>query len=245
LTMYSIEVRGLKKNYSGENALSGADFRVRKGGLFGLIGADGAGKTTLLRILATLIDADSGEARVLSCDVKEGLSEIRSRIGYMPQRFSLYEDLSVEENMLFFADVFCVPAWERGGRMERLLKFSRLAAFRDRRAGRLSGGMKQKLALSCALIHTPELLILDEPTTGVDPLSRREFWSILKELNQSGVTILASTPYLDEAAFCDEIALFHQGRVLLAGSPDDLLRSPPGFSSIKDLFYFHLTGGKG
>ena len=242
--MYSIEARGLRKNYSGENALAGADLLVRKGELFGLIGADGAGKTTFLRILATLIDADGGEARVLSHDVKSGMAAIRGLIGYMPQRFSLYEDLSVQENMLFFADIFCVAPEERLERIERLLKFSRLSLFRDRRAGALSGGMKQKLALSCALIHTPELLILDEPTTGVDPLSRREFWSILKELNQSGVTILTSTPYLDEAAFCDGIALFHRGRVLLSGAPPDLLKSPPGFASIQDLFTHHLTREK-
>jgi len=242
--MYSIEAKDLKKNYSGEHALQGASLSVPRGSLFGLIGPDGAGKTTFLRVLATLIDADSGQACVLAHDVKSGMAAIRGLIGYMPQRFSLYEDLSVQENMLFFADIFCVAPDKRLERIERLLKFSRLSLFRDRRAGALSGGMKQKLALSCALIHTPELLILDEPTTGVDPLSRREFWSILKELNRSGVTILTSTPYLDEAAFCDGIALFHQGRVLLSGAPPDLLKSPPGFASIQELFTHHLTREK-
>ena len=244
MTDFSVTVRDLRKNFAGENALAGLDLEVPAGSLFGLLGADGSGKTTLFRILATLLAPDGGEAAVLSCDVRTQAREIRGRIGYMPQRFSLYEDLSVQENMLFFADIFCVAPDKRLERIERLLKFSRLSLFRDRRAGALSGGMKQKLALSCALIHTPELLILDEPTTGVDPLSRREFWSILKELNRSGVTILTSTPYLDEAAFCDGIALFHQGRVLLSGAPPDLLKSPPGFASIQELFTHHLTREK-
>jgi ABC-2 type transport system ATP-binding protein len=237
----SVEAVDLKKNYSGERALDGVTLAVPRGGCFGLIGPDGAGKTTFLRILATLIDADGGTARVLSHDVKSGMAAIRGGIGYMPQRFSLYEDLSVEENLGFFADVFSVPPAERRARIGRLLAFSRLSPFRDRRAGALSGGMKQKLALSCALIHTPELLILDEPTTGVDPLSRREFWSILMELKAQGVTLLVSTPYLDEAAYCDRVALFHRGKALLTGSPAELLRTPPGFSSIKDLFFHTLS----
>jgi ABC-2 type transport system ATP-binding protein len=237
---YCVQAVDLAKNYAGEHALRGATLNVPKGSLFGLIGADGAGKTTFLRILATLLDADNGTARVLSHDVKTGMAAIRGAIGYMPQRFSLYEDLTVEENMAFFADIFCVPAEDRGGRMDRLLRFSRLSPFKARRAGALSGGMKQKLALSCALIHTPELLVLDEPTTGVDPLSRREFWSILRELKAQGVSILVSTPYLDEAEYCGRVALFHRGRVLASGAPKELMESGPGFASMKELFFHRL-----
>lgn len=237
---YAVIATEITKNFAGERALHGATLSIPKGSLFGIIGADGAGKTTFLRILATLLDADGGTARVLSHDVKTGMAAIRGAIGYMPQRFSLYEDLTVVENMAFFADIFCVPPDERGGRMDRLLRFSRLSPFKTRRAGALSGGMKQKLALSCALIHTPELLVLDEPTTGVDPLSRREFWSILRELKAQGVSILVSTPYLDEAEYCDQAALFHRGRVMVSGALKELMESGPGFSSMKELFFHHL-----
>ncbi|OGS36579.1 MAG: hypothetical protein A2293_10710 [Elusimicrobia bacterium RIFOXYB2_FULL_49_7] len=226
---YAIFAKGLIKRFGTVTALSGADLKVPTGSLYGLIGADGTGKTTLMRCLATLIDADSGEAAVLGWDVKKETASIRRRIGYMPQRFSLYEDLSVEENLLFFADVFNVTGEEREKRLARLLAFSRLAPFKGRRAGALSGGMKQKLALSCALIHTPELLILDEPTTGVDPVSRLEFWNILHELKGEGVSILVSTPYMEEADYCDDVTLFHNGQVLLSGKPDHLCSSYPHF----------------
>jgi len=217
-----ITVTNLEKKYGATVALAGVSFGVAAGSLFGIIGPDGAGKTTLMRILATMIAPDAGSATVLGFDVNRGYDRIRPSIGYMPQRFSLYEDLTVRENMLFFADIFNVPAQERPRRIDRLLGFSRLGPFQDRRAGRLSGGMKQKLALSCALIHTPRLLVLDEPTTGVDPVSRTEFWKILGELHDQGITIVVSTPYMDEAAYCDRLVLLHRGAVIDAASPGEL-----------------------
>jgi ABC-2 type transport system ATP-binding protein len=220
---HAVEITGLNKNFGGEHALHGVSLDVPEGSLFGIIGADGAGKTTLIRILTTLIAPDSGGARVLSHDIRTGHRTIRTLIGYMPQKFSLYEDLSVRENMHFFADIFGVPAAERSKRIERLLSFSRLGPFASRRARNLSGGMRQKLALSCALVHTPNLLVLDEPTTGVDPVSRKEFWRILHELNQDGVTILVTTPYMDEAEYCSQLVLLHNGGVLLNGTPAELV----------------------
>lgn len=202
-------------------------FEVGEGALFGLLGADGAGKTTLLRILVTLIGADGGSAAVLGRNVAKEHAFIRAGIGYMPQRFSLYQDLSVRENMAFFADVFGVPARERTERMNKLLSFARLEQFRERRAANLSGGMKQKLALSCALIHTPTLLFLDEPTTGVDPVSRKEFWDILHDLKRQGITIIFSTPYMDEAAQCDDLLFLHKGEVIERGAPHALLERYP------------------
>jgi ABC-2 type transport system ATP-binding protein len=222
-----IETENLCKKFGAITALENVSFAVPEGSLFGLIGADGAGKTTLLRILVTLIAPDKGSAFVLGADTVKGMRTIRRGIGYMPQRFSLYQDLSVRENLLFFADVFGIPPSERGERMEKLLSFSRLTEFQGRRAAHLSGGMKQKLALSCALIHTPRLLILDEPTTGVDPVSRREFWDILFELRRQGITILISTPYMDEAALCDSLLLLHKGEVLKQGTPASLLSDYP------------------
>ncbi|MBN2356813.1 ABC transporter ATP-binding protein [candidate division KSB1 bacterium] len=187
--------------------------------MFGLIGPDGAGKTTLLRILCGLYLADAGHHLLAGVDGRKKMRTVRSFIGYMPQRFSLYPDLSVAENMRFFADLFQVPHKEREIRLQRLLEFSRLGPFIDRRAHALSGGMKQKLALSCTLIHTPKILLLDEPSTGVDPVSRREFWSILAELRGQGVTILVTTPYMDEAARCDRIAFIHKGKILVTDEP--------------------------
>ena len=223
----SVSVVDLNKNYAGEHALGGVSFSVEQGRLFGLIGADGAGKTTLLRILTTLSGFDKGSVSVLCMDVVKDFQALRLKIGYMPQKFSLYQDLSVRENILFFADIFGVEAKQRAERMERLLSFSRLSQFQNRRARDLSGGMKQKLALSCALIHTPEILILDEPTTGVDPVSRREFWNILFDLKKQGVTIVASTPYMDEAQQCDELLFLHQGKIIRQGKPDALLTNYP------------------
>ncbi len=222
-----VDVRDLRKNYSAEKALAGVTFFVETGTLFGIIGADGAGKTTLMRILVTLLNADSGEAHILNYNVVNDMQILRSKIGYMPQRFSLYGDLSVKENLAFFADVFNISGKDRKERMEKLLRFSRLEQFQKRRASNLSGGMKQKLALSCALIHSPRLLILDEPTTGVDPVSRREFWDILKELRNEGVTIIVSTPYMDEAAICDELLIMHNGKVLKKGAPAGLVGDYP------------------
>jgi ABC-2 type transport system ATP-binding protein len=225
--MIAVKAAGLCKKYDTVEALRDVSFDVPEGTLFGLIGADGAGKTTLLRILVTLLAPDKGSALVLGADTAKDLRTIRSGIGYMPQRFSLYQDLSVRENLLFFADVFGIPASERRGRMEKLLSFSRLTEFQERRAAALSGGMKQKLALSCALVHTPRLLVLDEPTTGVDPVSRKEFWDILFELKRQGMTILVSTPYMGEAELCDALLLLHKGKVLRNGTPSSLLESYP------------------
>jgi ABC-2 type transport system ATP-binding protein len=220
----AIEIRGVTKRYGPVTAVDGVDLDAREGGMTGLIGPDGAGKTTLLRILCGLIRADSGECLVAGLHSARQISEIRSIVGYMPQRFSLYPDLTVAENLRFFADLFRVEPGERGRRLERLLKFSRLGPFADRRASALSGGMKQKLALSCTLIHTPKVLLLDEPTTGVDPVSRREFWDILGGLRREGVSILVTTPYMDEAAKCDRVALMHKGRILHISEPDAVSR---------------------
>ncbi|MBN1129581.1 MAG: ABC transporter ATP-binding protein, partial [Chitinispirillaceae bacterium] len=225
--MQAIEAGNLFKKFGDVASLRGVSLAVSEGSLAGLIGADGAGKTTLLRILVTLVAADKGSASVLGHDTVTAMRAIRSGIGYMPQRFSLYQDLSVRENLQFFADVFGIPPAKLDGRMKTLLAFSRLDGFKNRRAGHLSGGMKQKLALSCALIHTPRLLILDEPTTGVDPVSRREFWDILFDLKRQGITILLSTPYMDEATLCDTLFLLHQGRVMRSGTPDDLIAGYP------------------
>ena len=221
----AVAVVDLRKNFGAEAALKGISFSVPEGKLLGIIGPDGAGKTTLLRILVTLITPDGGGATVLGRDVVADFAEVRRLIGYMPQKFSLYQDLSVRENLLFFADVFGVPPAERRRRMEQLLAFSRLGPFQHRRAAHLSGGMKQKLALSCALIHTPKLLVLDEPTTGVDPVSRREFWDILSEIKRQGITILLSTPYMDEATDCDLLLLMHRGEIMREGPPAALLSS--------------------
>ena len=233
---YAVETSDLKKSYGTVPAVSSLDLRVRPGVLFGIIGADGAGKSTLLQVLSTLLLPDSGKALVLGTDILADPASIRPRIGYMPQKFSHYEDLTVRENMRFFADIFGLAKDEYAERINRLLKFSRLAPFENRRAGQLSGGMKQKLALSCALIHKPELLILDEPTTGVDPVSRKEFWNILRELNAEGITILVSTPYLEESENCHDLILMHEGRILLQGAPEALL-SEYRVPRMQDLFF--------
>ncbi len=224
----AIQVEKITKSYGDTQALDTLSFEVAAGEMFGLIGPDGAGKTTLMRILASLIDPDEGEARVLGISVRSEPGKVREIIGYMPQRFSLYPDLTVAENLRFFADLFKVPKKERIRKTEELLDFSRLGPFLKRRTAQLSGGMKQKLALSCALIHTPEVLILDEPTTGVDPVSRREFWEILARIRGSGATILVSTPYMDEAARCDRIAFIHRGNVLARGTEEQVVSLFPG-----------------
>jgi ABC-type multidrug transport system ATPase subunit len=224
---HAVSVSNLSKNYAGEHALSGIGFVVPQGSLFGLVGADGAGKTTLLRILTTLCSIDNGEAFVLGDNVKLNFKALRKRIGYMPQKFSLYQDLTVLENMVFFADIFGVTKSDRKDRIKRLLSFSRLEPFQNRRSRNLSGGMKQKLALSCTLIHTPEILFLDEPTTGVDPVSRREFWDILFDLKKQGIPIIVSTPYMDEAQKCDELLFLDQGVIMRSGSPKELLNAYP------------------
>jgi ABC-type multidrug transport system ATPase subunit len=210
-------VRGVSKRFEDTVALDDVSFDVRSGELFGLVGPDGAGKTTLFRILTTLLMPDSGSATVLGLDVVRDLWAIRSRVGYMPGRFSLYPDLSVEENLSFFASVFGTSIDE--GRAIIAPIYKQIEPFRDRRAGALSGGMKQKLALCCALVHRPEILFLDEPTTGVDAVSRREFWDLLGTLKASGLPILVSTAYMDEATRCDRVALVQQGRILAVDPP--------------------------
>ena len=213
----AVSVSALGKRFGDVVALDDVTFDVRAGELFGLIGPDGAGKTTLFRLLTTVQRPDAGSASVLGLDVMRDYRAIRSRIGYMPGRFSLYPDLSVEENLGFFASVFGTTP-EAGARLIAPI-YSQIAPFADRRAGALSGGMKQKLALCCALVHRPELLLLDEPTTGVDAVSRREFWDLLETLRADGLTIVASTPYMDEAARCVRVALIQRGRILDVADP--------------------------
>jgi len=210
--MNAIEANNLFKSYRSVQALKGVTFQVGKGEVFGLIGPDGAGKTTIFRILTTLILPDKGSARTDGLDIIKDYKEIRTRVGYMPGRFSLYPDLSVGENIDFFANIFGVTLEENYDLVAPI--FRQIEPFRTRRAGKLSGGMKQKLALCCALIHKPSVLFLDEPTTGVDALSRVEFWEMLASLKKKGISILVSTPYMDEAARCDRIALMCEGLIL-------------------------------
>ena len=210
--MPSVSVTQLSKSYSSIKALDDVSFDVPKGELFGIIGPDGAGKTTLFRLLTTLILPDSGGAVIEGLDVVKDYASVRSIIGYMPGKFSLYQDLTVEENLNFFATVFNTTVKENYHLIEDIYKH--IEPFKTRRAGKLSGGMKQKLALSCALIHKPKVLFLDEPTTGVDPVSRKEFWEMLLKLKNQGITIIVSTPYMDEARLCDRIALMQNGKFL-------------------------------
>lgn len=218
-----VEISEISKSYEAVEALKKISFEVEKGELFGLIGPDGAGKTTLFRILTTLLVPDSGTAHVLGKNVVDDYRDIRPILGYMPGRFSLYQDLSVEENVRFFASVFGTTLEQNYDLIKPIYK--QLEPFKQRLAGALSGGMKQKLALSCALIHSPELLILDEPTTGVDAVSRKEFWEMLHLLKHQGITIIASTPYMDEADQCDRVALIQNGKILKISTPDQVAKS--------------------
>ena len=218
-----VEVDGLARRFGAVRAVDGMSFAVPEGERFGLIGPNGAGKSTLFRVLATLLVPSAGTARVFGLDVVRDLWKIRPRLGYMPGRFSLYPDLSVEENLRFFASVFGTTLEGERARIAPI--YSQIEPFRDRRAGALSGGMKQKLALCCALVHRPDLLLLDEPTTGVDAVSRREFWDLLDDLRKTGLTTIVATPYMDEAMRCDRVALVQDGRVLATDAPAALARA--------------------
>ncbi len=220
-TQNAIEINGLTKCYGKVTALDGVSFDVRQGELFGLIGPDGAGKTTLFRLLTTLLNPDNGTATVDGMDIVAEYKQIREVVGYMPGRFSLYPDLSVEENISFFAALFGVRVEDNYDLIAPIYK--QIEPFRTRRAGKLSGGMKQKLALCCALIHRPSVLFLDEPTTGVDAVSRSEFWDMLAELKSKGISMLVSTPYMDEASRCDRIALINEGRILGIDTPQGIV----------------------
>jgi drug efflux transport system ATP-binding protein len=224
----TVTVSGLTKRFGKVPAIDKLDLEVHQGEIFGLVGPDGAGKTTILRMLAAVMVPDAGSVMVDGVDVVAQPEQVRERISYMPQRFGLYEDLTVDENIRFYADLFAVPRKQREERTARLLAASSMEPFRKRLAGQLSGGMKQKLGLACSLVHAPRILLLDEPTTGVDPLSRREFWQILYGLRSEGVTMLISTAYLDEAERCDRLALLHGGRMLYCDTPAALLSHMPG-----------------
>lgn len=223
-----VSTDGLTRVFKDTRAVDSLDLDIVSGEIFGLVGPDGAGKTTTLRLLAGVLEISEGSAKVAGFDLARQAESIKSAIGYMAQRFSLYGELSVIENLEFFADIYNVSEDDREARIVRLLDFARLDEFRDRRAVHLSGGMQKKLALACTLIHQPKILLLDEPTTGVDPISRREFWDILTELHISGTTIIISTPYMDEAERCSRIALLSEGKVIVCDQPNRILEMIQG-----------------
>jgi ABC-type multidrug transport system ATPase subunit len=225
--MEAVEVHNISKVYGKEKiqAVDNVSFSVSRGELFGLIGPDGAGKTSIFRMLTTLLLPDGGSATVDGFDVVKDYKAIRNTIGYMPGKFSLYQDLTIEENLNFFATVFGTSILENYALIKDI--YVQIEKFKDRRAGKLSGGMKQKLALCCALIHKPTILFLDEPTTGVDPVSRKEFWEMLKRLKEQGITIVVSTPYMDEATLCDRIALIQNGKILSIDTPENVIAKYP------------------
>ncbi|MEP0813278.1 MAG: ABC transporter ATP-binding protein [bacterium] len=218
----AIETSALRKEFPGVVAVDSLTFAVPEGEIFGLVGPDGAGKTTTMRMLAAIMDPTGGDARVAGLSVRKDGDAVKNHIGYMSQRFGLYPDLTVIENLDFYADIYGIPARGRAEKIDALLSFSGLLHFKKRQAGRLSGGMKQKLGLACALVHTPKVLLLDEPTNGVDPVSRRDFWRILYRLLSEKVTILVSTAYLDEAERCNAIGLMHNGRMIATGDPGEV-----------------------
>ena len=222
--MKPVVIENLKKSYRTLQAVKGVSFDVEAGEILGLIGPDGAGKTTIIRILVSLLEPDEGRVWFMGEDAVRNPAFVRARIGYMPQRFSLYQDLTVEENLSFFGDLFQVDRRKQAEIKRELYAFSRLEPFKDRKAGALSGGMKQKLALSCMLMHQPQVLVLDEPTFGVDPVSRNEFWEILRHLARQGTGILVTTAYMDEAHLCDRVGLMYQGEILALDKPDALLK---------------------
>ncbi len=221
--MNAIEIENLKKNFGEIPAVNGISLSVEKGEMFGLVGPDGAGKTTTIKILCGLLHPDEGKVNLLNQNLSGNIAVIQKKIGYLSQKFSLYGDLTVDENIEFIAEIHNVTDFEN--RREELLEFTRLKPFRNRLADKLSGGMKQKLALACALIHRPEILFLDEPTTGVDPVSRRDFWKILSNLLKEGITIFMTTPYLDEAERCHRVALMNKGKIIAADTPQNIKNS--------------------
>jgi ABC-2 type transport system ATP-binding protein len=226
--MSAIQAKGLRRTFGAVTAVDTLDLDVAEGEIFGLVGPDGAGKTTTMRMLTGVLTPTAGTAQVAGLDVARNAETLKENIGYMSQRFGLYPDLTVQENIDFYADIYSVTARDRAQKIDQLLGFSNLTPFKQRLAGNLSGGMKQKLGLACALIHTPRVLFLDEPTNGVDPVSRRDFWRILYQLVRDGVTLFVSTAYLDEAERCNRLALIHEGRLLGVGTPDEVKKMMPG-----------------
>jgi ABC-2 type transport system ATP-binding protein len=239
----ALEARGMVRRFEAVEALGGLSFAVRAGELYGLVGPDGAGKTTAIRALAGLIDLDAGEARVLARDPRTGGSAVRESLGLMPQQYSLYRDLSVEENLRFFSRLYVLPRAVYRERAERLLAITRLERFLGRRADALSGGMYKKLALACALLHQPRVLLLDEPTNGVDPVSRRELWALLHEFVHGGMAVLVTTPYMDEAERCDRVGLVHKGKLLLEGGPRELIQAS-GTRTFEELFLSRIQAAE-
>ena len=223
--MNAIEIENISKSYGDVRALQDITMQVGEGEIFGLIGPDGAGKTTLFRIMTTLMLADSGSGKVCGLDIVKDFARLRRIIGYMPGRFSLYQDLSVRENLDYFATLFGTTVKDNYDNIREI--YAQIEPFSDRRAGKLSGGMKQKLALCCALVHRPRVLFLDEPTTGVDAVSRKDFWTMLYRIKSSGVSVFVSTPYMDEAALCDRLALIRDGAIIGVGSPDEIVSRFP------------------
>ena len=239
----ALQARDMVRRFGAVEALAGLTFSVGAGELYGLVGPDGAGKTTAIRSLAGLIDLDGGAARVLGRDPARGGSAVRESLGLMPQQYSLYRDLTVAENLAFFARLYVLPRAVYRERARRLLAITRLDRFLDRRADALSGGMYKKLALACALLHQPKALLLDEPTNGVDPVSRRELWALLHEFVHGGMAVLVSTPYMDEAERCDRVGLIHHGRLLLEGGPRELIQAS-GTRTFEELFLSRIQAAE-
>jgi len=239
-----IETRDLTRRFGALTAVDHLDLSVARGEIFGLVGPDGAGKTTTLRMLCGLMDPSEGSARVAGHDVARESQAVKDQIGYMAQRFGLYGDLTVEENMSFYADLFDITGDERQDLSPRLLRMTRMEPFRDRQARQLSGGMKQKLALMCTLLHRPQILFLDEPTNGVDPVSRRDFWAILYQLLKDGITIFMTTAYLDEAERAHRVGLMHRGKLIRCATPDEL-KHGAGAANLEDAFIALIRAAEG
>lgn len=224
--MNALEIKNVSKKFGPIVAVDSLSLQVKKGEMFALVGPDGVGKTTLIRMVCGIVKPDEGELSVMGFDVRKNIDDVKNRIGYLSQKFSLYGDLTIDENIEFFAEIHGV--WDYKSRREELLEFTRLTPFRSRLAEKLSGGMKQKLALACTLVHTPEIIFLDEPTTGVDPVSRRDFWKVLSSLLKTGITIVMTTPYLDEAERCNRVALLNEGKIMVLGTPGEVKKEMNG-----------------